>query len=221
MSGDVLSGLAIKRISTSDQVASLLRDRILRGEIKPGTALREVTLAGSIGVSRNTLREALRILMHDGLVRHTVHRGITVTRLSRDDVTEIYRVRRLLEVQGAEKGHPNEAQLRELKEAVDELEKAAEERDWPKLVDHDLRFHRLIVALLGSARLDEFYEKLLAELRLVLVTTDRSTRNVAEMAGEHRKLCNRLAAGKRKEAARQVDVHLAKAERYVRVMAGD
>ena len=77
-----LSGLSIQRMSTADQVAGLMRERILRGELKPGTALREVTIAAAIGVSRNTLREALRILTQEGLVRHTVHHGMTVTKLS-------------------------------------------------------------------------------------------------------------------------------------------
>ena len=72
---DTLSGLSIRRVSTADQVASLMRQRILRGEFKPGTSLREVVIAAAIGVSRNTLREALRILVQEGLVRHSVHRG--------------------------------------------------------------------------------------------------------------------------------------------------
>src|SRR5262249_43322057 len=91
------AGLAIQKTSTADQVAGLLRERILRGELRPGTPLREVLLAGSIGVSRNTLREALRILIQEGLVLHTVHRGITVMELSREAVADIYRVRRILE----------------------------------------------------------------------------------------------------------------------------
>src|SRR5581483_10940728 len=52
----------INRVSVADQVASILRQRILSGELRPGTALQEVPLAASLGVSRNTMREATRIL---------------------------------------------------------------------------------------------------------------------------------------------------------------
>ena len=50
----------IHRVSVADQVASILRQRILNGELRPGTPLQEVPLAESLGVSRNTMREATR-----------------------------------------------------------------------------------------------------------------------------------------------------------------
>ena len=54
--------MTIERTSTSDKVAEVLRDRIMRGDIAPGTALSEVTLASNMGVSRNTVREGIRRL---------------------------------------------------------------------------------------------------------------------------------------------------------------
>ena len=54
-----LGSLQIKRASTAEQVAEALREMILRGEIEQGQPLREVALAASIGVSRNTMREAI------------------------------------------------------------------------------------------------------------------------------------------------------------------
>ena len=103
---EALSGLSIQRVSTADQVAGLMRERILRGELKPGASLREVVIAAAIGVSRNTLREGLRILIQEGLVRHTVHRGITVTQLSSESASDIYGIRRLLEVAAIETSQP-------------------------------------------------------------------------------------------------------------------
>src|SRR5262245_33099908 len=215
---DALSGISIKRVSTADQVASLVRERILRGEIKPGTALREVVLAVTIGVSRNTLREALRILLQEGLVRHTVHRGITVTQPSPESVSDIYRVRMLLEVMAVERSRPSKGDLERLGEAVTRLEKAAEERDWPGLVEADMRFHRLLVGLLGSERLETFASNVLAELRLALVAVDRASSDVRRLSGEHRKFYRLLAAGKRKECARLLSAHLTEAERLVRAV---
>ena len=172
---DALSGLSIHRVSTADQVASLMRERILRGELKPGTSLREVAIAATIGVSRNTLREALRILIQEGLVRHTVHRGITVTQLSAESASDIYRVRRLLEAAAVERSRPSRPRLDVLAAAVDRLEKAAAEHDWPTLVEADMEFHCALVSLLGSERLDAFFRNMLAELRMGLVAVDRAS----------------------------------------------
>ena len=91
-----LSSLQIKRASTAEQVAEALREMILRGEIKQGQPLREVSLAASIGVSRNTMREAIRVLAREGIVMHEMHHGAMVTRLETRDVEDIFRVRRVL-----------------------------------------------------------------------------------------------------------------------------
>ncbi len=215
---DTLSGLSIRRISTAEQVASLVRDRILRGEIKPGTSLREVVMAAAIGVSRNTLREALRILIQEGLVRHTVHRGITVTELSPESASDIYRVRRLLEVSAVESGRLSPQALASLGTAVDRLEKAAEEQDWPALVEADMKFHQSLVKLLGSERLEAFFWNLLSELRLGLVAVDRASSDVRRMSGEHRKFYRLLKAGKRKECARLLKSHLEDSEAMLRAV---
>jgi DNA-binding GntR family transcriptional regulator len=209
------AGLTIQKTSTADQVAGLLRERILRGELRPGTPLREVLLAGSIGVSRNTLREALRILIQEGLVLHTVHRGITVTQLSTEAVADIYQVRRMLEVKSVEAGKPNKAQIAGLYEAVDRLEDAAKAQDWPGVFESDMLFHRRLVALLGSERLETFYGNLLGELRLGLVEVDRSSRDVKRSRAEHRCVADLLAAGKRRECAQLLTEHLKEGEQLV------
>src|ERR1700682_6744440 len=88
----------ISRVSVADQVASILRQRILDGELRPGTALQEISTAASLGVSRNTVREATRILSLEGLLKRSAHRGVKVAQLSLEDVAEIYQLRHLLDI---------------------------------------------------------------------------------------------------------------------------
>src|ERR1700693_1535683 len=106
----------IHRVSVADQVAAILRQRVLNGEMRPGTSLQEIPLAEALGVSRNTMREAMRILSLEGLLRRRIHRGIAVAQLSLRDVQEIYHVRRVLEISAvhAAKTPPPEL-LRELR----------------------------------------------------------------------------------------------------------
>ena len=68
----------IHRVSVADQVASVLRQQILTGELRPGMPLQEAPLATSLGVSRNTMREATRILSLEGLLKRRIHRGVVV-----------------------------------------------------------------------------------------------------------------------------------------------
>jgi DNA-binding GntR family transcriptional regulator len=69
------SVLQLRRESTAQQVASALRELIVTGGLPSGAHLREAALAQQLGVSRNTVREAVQILVSDGLVRREMHRG--------------------------------------------------------------------------------------------------------------------------------------------------
>jgi DNA-binding GntR family transcriptional regulator len=74
-----------------------VRSRILRGEIAPGSPVRQEDLAASLGVSRVPVREALRMLESEGHVTYIPHRGYRVTELDLDDLEEIYHLRTLIE----------------------------------------------------------------------------------------------------------------------------
>src|SRR5690349_25149603 len=121
----------INRVSVADQVASILRQRILSGELRPGTALQEVPLAASLGVSRNTMREATRILSLEGLLKRSIHRGVAVSQLSPKDVKESYHLRRMLEIPAvlAARNGPEEV-LGLVRAALDGYERCVRERDW-------------------------------------------------------------------------------------------
>ncbi|MFM8546372.1 MAG: GntR family transcriptional regulator [Betaproteobacteria bacterium] len=82
--------------TTANRIASTLAGRVLDAEIAPGARLREVPLAQEFGVSRGSIREALRILERDGVVRIEARRGAQVTRLSTDELIEIFQVRTVL-----------------------------------------------------------------------------------------------------------------------------
>src|SRR5512133_3967777 len=121
----------IHRVSVADQVAGILRQRILEGELRPGAALMEIPLAESLGVSRNTLREAMRILSLEGLLKRNMHRGIAVAQLSLRDVQEIYHVRRVLEISAIHAAKaPAPELLRELRAALEQYEAAVRTRNW-------------------------------------------------------------------------------------------
>ena len=212
----------IHRVSVADQVASILRQKILDGELRPGTPLQEVPLAASLGVSRNTMREATRILSLENLLKRSVHRGVAVSQLSLKDVQEIYHLRRMLEISGilaAKNNHPEV--LPELRIAVDGYERAVRERDWLRAVGFDLQFHSLFIRFHRNRRLESFYQRVIGELRMGMVLVDRSHDDPGGLIPVHRKMYQLLAAGKLKQCAAILAQHLEDSEsRLGRIMAG-
>lgn len=171
-SGSRLAGLSgarlmLDRTSTVSRLADVLRAQIIEGALLPGTQLAEHAVADAIGVSRNTLREAFRLLAHERLVVHEPHRGVFVRTLDADDVRDIYATRRLVECAAVRvEGAPPEA-VAEIRAAVDTAKVGVSEKRWNDVGTADLRFHSAIVALAGSRRLNDMMRRILAELRLV------------------------------------------------------
>ena len=199
----------IHRVSVADQVAGILRQRVLNGELRPGTSLQEIPLAESLGVSRNTMREAMRILSLEGLLKRSIHRGIAVAQLSLRDVQEIYHVRRVLEISAIQAAKvPAPEVLRELLTALEQYEMAVEARDWVSAVSHDLHFHGLLIRFLANKRLESFYQKTIGELRIGMVLVDQRHDHPGMLIPVHRKLYQLLTVGKLKECARILLQHL-------------
>lgn len=203
----------IKRTSTADHVAGAIRDRILGGELAPGTPLREVALAGALGVSRNSLREGIRILIAEGLLTHNVHRGVAVTAITPQDVRDIYFNRRLIESAAVRARSARKKEtLAGLDQTIRELDRAIEADDNAAVVDLDFRFHRQLVASLGSARLSAFYGSTLAELRLALFVLDREEGEWRDWIAHHREILEALRSGRPGECVKLIERHLEDAQ---------
>lgn len=157
----------LDRIGTAERVADVLRDRIVEGFFRPGTQLSEESIGAALGVSRNTLREAFRLLCHECLAVHEFGRGVFVRRLSTDDVVDLYCLRRLVEC-AALKELPRSSSdvLVPIRLAVERGQAAAMAGDWRAAGTADLHFHRGIAAIAGSPRVDDLVRRVLAELRL-------------------------------------------------------
>jgi DNA-binding GntR family transcriptional regulator len=200
------------RSSTIDEVATLLRREIVSGQLAPGVQLREVALAESIGVSRPSLREALQILRQEGLVRHEPHRGAFVTELGPEEIVDIYQVRRVLEGSAAKACRQAEpAALARVAAAIEALVDAWGGDDFD-VIGADLRFHRAIVGLLGSPRLDAVFESVATALRPCLVLLLRDARGTTiqrpDSLPEHEAIAAAIAARRGRDAERLLTAHI-------------
>ncbi|MEV6754557.1 GntR family transcriptional regulator [Streptomyces sp. NPDC051214] len=207
------SGLAddralLGRTSTAERVSDILRSRIAEGYFPPGVRLSEDSIGGALGVSRNTLREAFRLLTHERLLVHQLNRGVFVRVLTVEDVEDIYRTRRLVEcavVRGL--GEPPFV-LDGLESAVADGTKAARERKWKGVSTANIHFHRELVALAGSARTDEVMRSVFAELRLAFHVVDDPRRLHEPYLARNRQILQTLQKGDAAEAERLLAVYL-------------
>jgi DNA-binding GntR family transcriptional regulator len=202
-------GAAIQRQSTTEQAAAALRDAILSGQIPPGMPLREVALAAELGVSRNTVREAARLLGGEALVRHQMNRGIVVAEITASDVRDIYAARAAVETAAAEAltVHRDPAVYQRLESLVGQIEDAFARGDAVGVLDGDRLFHATLVAAARSPRLSTFHTQLQHEQRLALSLAERSSRELGRSADDHRLLLDALR-GTPAQARTQVSTHL-------------
>jgi DNA-binding GntR family transcriptional regulator len=157
------------RASTAQTVATVLRSQIAAGRILPGAQLREERIAAALEVSRNTVREAFRLLSHERLVEHSLHRGVFVRVVGPDEIRDVYLTRRLVEPLGLRSTVGNQWALGALRATVDRAQASAAAGDWDAVGTADIEFHRLVVAACGSVHLSAMVDGLLAELRLAFL----------------------------------------------------
>ncbi|GGS69667.1 GntR family transcriptional regulator [Planobispora rosea] len=201
------------RSSTAEWVADILRDRIADGLFTPGQRLSEEAIGAALDVSRNTLREAFRLLGHERLLEHRLNRGVFVRVLSAEDVADLYRVRRVIEGAAVRRGAgaPREA-FAAMREAVAAASRAAEEGRWQDVGTANIRFHQALAALNGSPRLDETMRHLLAELRLVFHVMDNPRAFHEPFVARNRELADLMEAGRAAQAERALESYLDDAE---------
>lgn len=217
---DAVSGTDLHRRSTADELAELLRDLILRGDLAPDEPMREAALADRFEVSRRSVREALSLLEHAGLVRHHRHKGTRVTRLDADDIRDLYRVRGTLELAAARAAGsaPYERRVA-LEQAFQRLSEATRLGHAEEIVARDLEFHQATVGLLGSARIDQFFADVALEMRYALsileASQHESKRRPKAALDEHRAIYEALLAGNRSTATRLISEHIDVNERLL------
>jgi len=213
-SPDTFGTLHLEHSSTVDRVADELRRAVFEGELESGTPLREVALADSLGVSRPTLREALAVLVAEGLATREPNRGVSVARPDPDSVRDVSRARAVLEMAGVRHWPTATDEARDaVRRALADYERAvADGASYQTLNQRHLAIHLSLVGLTDSPRLVAMAESIVAELRLALAQIDRVRRNARDQAGSHHHLLDLLESGDIESAVADLAEHLSGAE---------
>jgi DNA-binding GntR family transcriptional regulator len=156
----------LEHVSLPEAVGRALRHRILNNELPAETRLVEANLAAEFGVSRGTIRDAMRSLQAEGLIAIVPRRYSIVTRMSPEDAEDVGFARCALEDASVEGGFgPHRKELaKALRLALDHMSIAARTDDLDALVASDTQFHELIIEMSGRRRLKDLWSMLNSQM---------------------------------------------------------
>jgi DNA-binding GntR family transcriptional regulator len=210
---DQAASSLLHRGSTAEELAVVLREMIMSGDLVPDEPMREAALSERFEVSRRTVRDALGVLEHEGLVRHHRHKGTRVVAFDAADIGDLYAVRRTLETAAAQVCAAAPPTRRtHLSAAFERLADATTLGHAHDIVRYDLEFHRAVVGLLDSPRIDEFFAAIATEMRYALslleASYQESRRRPKAALDEHRAIHDALLAGDADRAIALIREHV-------------
>lgn len=199
----------VGRKGLDENVADKIRESILKGDFAAGSHLVELDLASRWDVSQGTIRAALKILQHEGLVEYRPRRGNFVSEVTSADIFEIYTLRDALEALGARLAaeHIDEAGHRSLERALQNLRSGAVSGNRRRVMELDFEFHRTVLQLSRHRRLIEMYALIEAQTRMFMAMTDRFHHDLTEVSGIHEPIAQAIYRGDGELASRLSSRH--------------
>lgn len=193
-----------------DVVFNTLRRAILKGELKPGERLMEITLADKLGVSRTPIREAIRKLELEGLVVMAPRKGAKVASITERDLNDVLEVRKGMEVLAISLAckRITREELEKLETIEQSFQKLIESGNLTELAEMDVKFHDTIYQATNNQRLVQLLNNLREQMyryRMEYLKDIAVRRTLAE---EHKAICRALRERDEQQAEEYVSIHI-------------
>lgn len=200
------------RLTQSDlktEVARLLREAILSGDLASGSKLNERELAENMGISRGPIREAIRGLTAEGLLVHVPRKGTHVSSISVEEAGQISSLRMALEGLAARLAVRNLTgeDFSRLQVLVDRMIESAARKDYKSLLDADFEFHRLVDSRSDHRYLMKFLAEISTMYRMFILEATKLNPDLPEIARSHQDLLEVLRRGSPEEAEQAAREH--------------
>lgn len=194
-----------RKTNISDYVVTVLRERIVQGDILAGEELNQVEIANQLGVSRIPVREAFRQLASEGLIQISPNRQAVVTRVDIQTLEEIFEVRIALENLALCHAidRMQQSDLDHLYTIIEELEQAPDHEQWMRL---NQVFHDTLYSHSGKGFLCDQIKKMRANTERYMWKSSTSVYRNKEANLEHRKIL--LQCEKKDKEAAMLDLKL-------------
>jgi DNA-binding GntR family transcriptional regulator len=202
---------SLDRSTLRERALDALRSAITSGQYRPGDHLGEVELAGHLGVSRGTVREALRHLQQEGLVTPSARGMLRVRSHTATEIRELFQVRAALEVLAVRlliASPKRDAAVAALRSALSELDDT--HRDFIAHVDADMAFHLLLCQLSGNSMLVTTWQQLAGRIRVTIMARGEEQATLMS-GGYHAPIVEAIEGGDADTAAEVVQEHMDRA----------
>lgn len=193
-----------------DVVFKTLRDAILKGDLKPGERLMEVSLAQKLGVSRTPIREAIRKLELEGLVKMTPRKGAEVAQITLKDLTDVLEVRRHLEELAVELSckKATKEDLEELRRCHEEFKRTIETDDLTEMAVADVTLHDVIYKTTGNKRLIQILNNLREQMYRYRLEYIKDEHKRKVLVNEHKMLLDAISERNVDAAKQAIKQHI-------------
>lgn len=193
-----------------DVVFNTLREAILRGELKPGERLMEVKLANKLGVSRTPIREAIRKLELEGLVKMIPRRGAEVAEITEKSLLDVMEVREALEELSVVLAcdRMTKEELDELKRVAVKFEDVSKTDNVTRIAEVDVAFHDVIYKSTQNAKLVSLLNNLREQMYRYRVEYLKDPAVYPKLIEEHNQIIKDLEGKKKEEVKKIMSEHI-------------
>lgn len=207
--------------SLHDEVAAQLRERIFAGALVPGSFVDELALCAELSISRTPLREALKVLTAEGLVRHEPRRGCFVSEVTEQDLDEIFPVIALLEGRCAFEAARNatDADLVALEQLHDRLQRSAKAKRITEYYETNFAIHEAIILLANNRWLAQVIGDLRKIVKLARLQQLHAPGRLEQSLSEHMAVYAALKAHDAEGAEAAMRTHLTRQRVALRDLA--
>ncbi len=197
-------------ISLTDEIAKIIRERILNGEYKIGEKIKESQIAAELKVSRTPIREAFKLLENEDLIDYFPYRGCFAKGFTKQDISDIYAVRKALERLAVEWAveRITKNDLEELKDQCDLMEFYTSRGETQKVLDMNNDFHDIIYKATGSRFISQIlksYKTYITRSKKLLYIDEKY---LNEILREHKDILKALKERDKDAAVDAISHHL-------------
>ena len=211
MSKNSLSLQTDEFLPLRDEVFNTLREKILKGVYKPGERLMEIHVADQLGVSRTPIREAIRMLELEGLVKMVPRKGAQVAKISKEDLQDVLEVRKALDTLSVKLAceRITEDEIKLLNNAEREFEKALASKDVREIAEADVAFHDVIHSATKNGRLKSMISNLAERIyRYRFEYIKQQSDGGKTLMLEHREIMRCIESRDVESAVKATEIHI-------------
>lgn len=178
----------LETVSVAEAATNMLRERLFAGDYAEGQEIKDTQISNEYGIARPTARVAVQQLINEGILVRDPGASARVRSFDPDQVRDIYRVRRMIEVDAIREIREQRLGLEAVQQALEGFAGLRDGSDWTSIAAADVEFHSAIVNSASSPRLQAYFAAITSEIRLFIALLRHQYQGGASLYSEHEEL---------------------------------